>query len=106
MDRIADFRRIITTYFQELSQIPFSPNVKLRHLTVNDEKQDHYLLLTLGQHRGQRVHAIDIHVSIENQKVILLETNVDWSVLEELEARGIPTEDLEDATQTLNTIKN
>jgi hypothetical protein len=38
MDRIADFRRVITTYFHELSHIPFSPSVKLRHLAVADEK--------------------------------------------------------------------
>lgn len=98
MDRVADFRQIISTYLNELAQIPFSPGVQLHHLAIEDEKRDQYVLFTLGQHRGERVYATDIHLAIEQDKVLLLESNVDWSVMEELEARGIPRAQMVDAT--------
>lgn len=103
MDRLSDLRTKIKNYFKELTEIPFSPPT-LKYVTVSDEATDNYLLVVSGQQSKERVYRVDIHLSIQGNKVVLLEDNTEYGVLEDLIAAGIPQEDLVDATQDLDLI--
>ena len=103
MDRLNDLRTKIKNYFKELTEIPFSPPT-LKYVTVNDHETDNYLVVVIGQQNQQRIYRVDIHLSIKGGKVVLLEDNTEYGVLEDLIATGIPIEDLVDATQDLDII--
>ena len=103
MDRVTDFRTKIQTYCEEQAQIRFSPPT-LKYTKVFDTQSDNYLLVLTGHENQERVYRVDIHLSIEGGKVLLLEDNTDWDVFQDLEAAGIAREDLADATQSYDHI--
>src|SRR4028118_2129017 len=104
MDRVTGYRQILEEYLTEQASIPFSPNVNLSHRFIADKERDEYLLLTIGTHRQKRVHQTVIHLSIKDEKVLLLEFNGDWEILEHLVELGIAREDLVDTTQSYDHI--
>jgi len=103
MDRINDLRTKIQAYCEEQAQIPFSPPT-LKYKTVFDTKSDNYLLVLTGHDKQKHVYGVDLHLSVEGGKVLLLENNTEWDVFQHLEAAGIAREDLADATQSYDHI--
>lgn len=99
MDRIADYPRILETYPREQADVPFAPGVRLKLSLVVDRERNQYLLFTIGEHAQKRVHRVDLHLTTEENKVLLLENNTDLELVEDLKAAGIPAEDIVDATQ-------
>lgn len=104
MDRLANYRQIISDYLREQANVPYPTTVNLKSLAIIDS--DQFLLLTIGEHKGEQVHSTDVHITIQEDKVLLLVDNTDWDVLAELEARGIAKDDLVDATQTLELVNS
>lgn len=111
MDRVANYSNIIQRYLQKKAAIPFSPGVALQFITVADTKAHHYLLLTVGEQKGERVHSLDLHIKIDQfitsdndnfTKVIVDLDNTDWYVRKELEAEGIAAEDMVDTNNPIN----
>jgi hypothetical protein len=83
-------------------------------VAVADTQAHHYLLLTIGEQKGQKVHSVDLHLKIERfsnddnrdtVKVIVDLDNTEWYVPQELEAEGIATEDLVDVDKPLTSTK-
>ena len=105
MDRIASYSHIIQNYLSEKASVPFSPGVALKLVVIADTTAHQYILLTVGEQKGEKVHSIDIHIAIENEKVVVLLDNTEWNVRKQLEAAGIAREDFIDATQPLDFIK-
>jgi hypothetical protein len=105
MDRLNNFRTKIQTYCEQQAQIRFSPPT-LKYKTVFDTKSDNYLLVLTGHDNQKHVYGVDLHLSIEGDKVLLLEDNTDWDVFQDLEAAGIAREDLVDATQSYDPLSS
>lgn len=93
MDKLERYRQIICDFLREQSIIiPFGGNIETE--TIFDKQSDRYLLLHLGWNNQQRIYSVVIHLEIREGKIWIQQNTTDFSVAEELLARGIIREDI------------
>ncbi|MBC5794866.1 XisI protein [Sphaerospermopsis sp. LEGE 00249] len=91
MDTLDNHRRIIKEVLIPHTQIPYSYGV-IECKTVFDEKNDSYLLITLGWQDHKRIHGCLVHLDIIDGKIWVQRDDTEDGVTYELEAAGVPTD--------------
>ena len=97
MDKIAHYRAIVqqlmTEYANYGSGSPSDRTVEQE--LIWDEKNDRYLLLTLGwKNNNHRIYNCFIHLEIRDGKVWIQRNMTDVDLAEELVAQGIAKQDI------------
>ncbi|MBP0016179.1 MAG: XisI protein [Cyanobacteria bacterium SBLK] len=97
MDRLEQYRSIIQKVLNEHAQLsqkvrsdrPDDLDSPAETIVICDEKNDNYLLVTVGWQEYKRIHSILVHLRIVNEKI-----HVEWNGVEyfaeDLIEQGIP----------------
>jgi hypothetical protein len=94
MDKVERYREIIRDVLTPLLSRDYS-NMDAKNEPVFDEKNDRYLVMTVGWQRGtRRIHGCLAHLDIINGKVWIQRDGTDDGIGYELEAAGIPKSDI------------
>jgi hypothetical protein len=93
MDRVEVFREIIKSVIQEYAAFdPSTGDVEAE--TVFDDERGHYELLYTGWEDWRRVHGSVIHIDLRGEMVWIQHDGTEAGVAIELEAAGIPREQI------------
>jgi hypothetical protein len=93
MDKLAQYRQIIQKIINQHSTYQ-SADGDITTIPIFDPFQDNYLLINLGWDRTGRVHNIDLHLRIQDQKIWIEWDGTENSVVEELIRAGVANEDI------------
>jgi len=93
MDRIARYRQIARDLIQDYSQHKVSHG-EIETEGVIDSASDHYEVIQIGWDRGNRVHGMIIHFDIIDGKFWVQYDGTDRPIAAELQAAGVPKEDI------------
>ncbi|HAX80420.1 MAG TPA: XisI protein [Cyanobacteria bacterium UBA11372] len=95
MDRIEQYRQIIKKVITEYHNLNLkSPSSTLESAVVFDEFNDHYLLLTMGWNKDERIKGVTIHVRLNNGKIWIEEDWTEDGVATDLLREGITREEI------------
>ena len=89
MATLDQYRKIIHTVLREHVQIPYLNKAITKEMII-DEKNDRYLVVSLGWDHERRVHGCLIHLEIIEGKIWIQKDNTDSAIARELEKAGIP----------------
>ena len=97
MDKIAEYRKIITEVLENYAvarphnlRDPQALNIQL----LFDPKRDQYQVLGLGWRGEHQSFLVILHFAIQNGKIWLHRNVADYDILADIEARGVPKEDI------------
>jgi hypothetical protein len=97
MDKITKYRKILTEVLESYAGIrqgeqglPGSLSIQL----LFDRERDQYQVLGLGWKGEQQTFLVLLHFAIQNGKIWLHRHVADYDILADLEAKGIPKEDI------------
>ena len=105
MDKVMTYRKflqeLLTEYASYLSSPPLTETTGASAgdnmsevQTVFDTERDHYQLVHLGFHAGERQYTVLVHFDIKNGKIWLQANNTDVLFVQDLLNRGVPKEDV------------
>ena len=94
MDKIEKYQRIVLDILEEYSQIKKSLTPEVKHETLIDGVQNHYLLLSIGFHNQRFIYNPVFHFDIIGDKIWIQQNNTDVLIADELEERGVPKSDI------------
>lgn len=95
MDRIEKYRLIIKKVITEYHNLNLkSPSSTLESAVVFDEFNDHYLLLTMGWNKDERIKGVTIHARLNNGKIWIEEDWTEDGVATDLLREGITREEI------------
>jgi hypothetical protein len=93
VDRVEEYREIIKGVIREYAAFdPSTGDVEAE--TVFDDERGHYELLYTGWEDWRRVHGSVIHIDLRGDKVWIQHDGTEAGVALELEAAGIPREQI------------
>jgi XisI protein len=93
MDRLTRYRQIARNVIEEYSRHKVSHG-DIQTEPVIDPVRDHYEVIHTGWDRGLRVHGTIVHLDIIDGKFWVQYDGTDRPVVDELEAAGVPKEDI------------
>ena len=93
MDRVEQYREILRRIVERYA-CPAPINGQIRSETVIDPVLDHYEVLDIGWQRDRRVHHSVVHLDIIEGKIWVHRDGTNRPVIDELEAAGVPKEDI------------
>jgi len=98
MDKVAQYRKILVEVIEKYAAAGTpsnsqNPNALDIHLLF-DRERDHYQVLGLGWQGDQQTCLVIFHFAIQNGKIWLHRNVSDYDILEDLEASGVPKEDI------------
>ena len=94
MGKVECYREIIRNILTPLLSREYS-NMEAVNEAVFDEKNDRYLVMTVGWQRGvRRIHGCLVHLDIINEKIWIQRDGTEDGIGYELEAAGVPKEDI------------
>jgi hypothetical protein len=95
MDRLDYHRKIIKKIITEYHQFNLkSQSTTLESAVVFDEEREHYLLLTMGWKKDERIKGVTIHVRLHNGKIWIEEDWTEEGVATDLLREGITSEEI------------
>lgn len=93
MDNLAQYRQIIQKIIEK--HAAYQPSYgDIETIQICDLVHDNYLLMNLGWDRTGRVHAIDLHLRIRENKIWIEWDGTENGVTEELLKAGVLKEDI------------
>lgn len=98
MDKLTHYRKAITEALEHYATIGYAH--KERHpdafdlQLLFDRDRDHYQLLGLGWNGNHQTCLVIFHFAIQHGKVWLHRNVANYDILEDIEARGVPKEDI------------
>ncbi len=93
MATLDKYRKIIHMVLSEHVNIPYLNKEITKELIV-DEKNDRYLVVSIGWDNERRVHGCLIHIDIIDGKIWIQKDNTDSAIARELEKAGIPKKEI------------
>jgi hypothetical protein len=93
MDKLDHYRTCIQTLLTQHSQIK-SQDPGVESELCFDTMRDHYQLMRVGWQGLKRVYYIVLHFDIKDGKIWLQQNTTDIDVGQELQAMGVPKEDI------------
>jgi len=93
MDRLTGYRQILRNILEDYARLPFSHG-QIRSEVVIDPDHDHYELMNVGWDGHRRIHGPALHLDIIDGKIWVQYDGTDRPVVEELEAAGVPKDDI------------
>ena len=93
MDKMTRYRSIVKRILsQHAEHIP--SHGKVETLPLFDDGQNNYALFDVGWDRMGRVHAVILHLRLQNGKVWIEQDGLEDGIAEDLVDAGIPHEDI------------
>lgn len=92
MDHVERYSQIVMKLIEDYADIPLANEPNIHNETLFDTANHHYLLLSLGWSKQQRIHHTVIHIDIIDQQVWIQANNTDRLIAEELVDSGITPE--------------
>jgi hypothetical protein len=92
MDTLDQYRESVERVLSEYACIRYAYG-DIQTQTVFDRQRDHYLLMSVGWDK-RRVHGCLVHVDLINGKVWIQRDGTEDGIATELEAAGIPKQDI------------
>jgi XisI protein len=93
MDTVTNYRSIVKRVLSEhAEQIP--SHGKIETLPLFDDSHNNYAVIDLGWDQMGRVHAVILHVRLQNGKVWIEQDGTEEGVADELLQAGIPKDDI------------
>jgi hypothetical protein len=92
MDRVDTYRQIVRKVLNDYSDPPSNGDIKSE--IIIDPVNDHYELAYVGWDRHRRVHGPVLHLDIIDGKIWIQHDGTDRPVARELQAAGVPREDI------------
>lgn len=93
MDTLARYREIVQKIIEK--HATYRPSFgDIETIQVRDVVHDNYLLMNLGWDRTGRVHAVDLHLRIRENKIWIEWDGTENGVTEELLQAGVLPEDI------------
>lgn len=93
MDTLTAYRSIVKRILSEhAEQVP--SHGKVETLPLFDDSHNNYAVIDLGWDRMGRVHAVVLHVRLQNGKIWIEQDGTEEGVAGELLNAGIPKEDI------------
>ena len=106
MEKIEQFRKIIIDVLTPLLSRKYT-NMDAVNELVADEKNDRYLVMSLGWQRGiRRIHGCLVHLDIINGKIWIQRDGTEDGIGYELEAAGVPKDCIVPAFHSESTRKH
>src|SRR5438128_8753085 len=93
MDRLERYREIVRRLIEEYASYKPSHG-QIETEAIADREKDHYEVMHVGWDGPRRVHGSVVHIDIKAGKVWIQYDGTSRPVAEELEAAGIPREDV------------
>ncbi|MDY7014945.1 MAG: XisI protein [Cyanobacteriota bacterium] len=95
MDRVEYYRDVIKKIITEYHNFNLkSPSTTLESAVVFDEEREHYLLLTMGWKKNERIKGVTIHVRLQKGKIWIEEDWTEEGVATDLLREGIRSEEI------------
>ena len=93
MDKLERYQQILQKIIKKHSA--YNPSYgKIETIQICDLVHDNYLLMNVGWDQSGRVHAIDLHLRIKEDKIWVEWDGTENSVTEELLEAGVLPEDI------------
>lgn len=93
MDRVDTYRSIVKRIILDYAeQVP--SHGKIQPWPLLDENRDNYALIDVGWDRTGRVHAVVLHVRLQDGKVWIEQDGTEDGIADEFLAAGIPKEEI------------
>ena len=93
MDKLNHYREIVRRIIEEYAS--FKPSHgKIDTEAIIDTNRDHYEVMHVGWDGVRRVHGSVVHIDIHDEKIWIQYDGTNRPVAEELEAAGVPREDI------------
>jgi hypothetical protein len=93
MDKLERYRQIIQKIIE--NHAVYTPTYgEIETVSVCDSVHDNYLLINIGWDRTGRVHAVDLHLRIKEDKIWVEWDGTENGVTEELLEAGVLPEDI------------
>jgi XisI protein len=93
MDKLEKYQAIIKRVLGDYAKLPYSYGDLSRKLIIS-ERQDNYLLMTLGWENDTRVHGCLVHLEIINGKIWIHRDGTEDGIANDLVREGIDKKDI------------
>lgn len=91
MDKLDEYRQIITKILTEYVNIPYSYGEITQQLII-DKEENNFLLFDTGWQNKRRVHGCVTHIQIIDDKIWIQRDGIEHGITNELLEAGIPKE--------------
>ncbi len=93
MDKLEKYQQIIEKIIQKHAE--YNPSYgKIETIQISDFINHNYLLINVGWDRTGRVHAVDLHLRIKEDKIWIEWDGTEEGITQELLEAGILSEDI------------
>lgn len=93
MDKLENYRKIVEKVINEYAAIPYAYG-EIESRTMFDRENDSYMLYSIGWNSRGRIHGINIHIDIINDKIYIQHDGTEDGIAMDLEAAGVPKTDI------------
>ena len=93
MDKLEKYRNIVEKIINEYAAIPFAFG-DIESRTMFDREKDSYMLYSVGWDNRGRIHGINIHIDIINEKIYIQHDGTEEGIATDLEREGVPKSDI------------
>ena len=94
MERITKYQNILIDILNDFGKIKYRYMPEVKKQKVIDTLNHHYLLLAMGNYKGNFLYQTTFHFDIIDEQIWVQCNNADVEIVEELLARGVAYSDI------------
>ena len=95
MDKLNHYRNLIHAAFAAYVLEMKNADSTVETQVIEDSRNDHYLILMTGWENRRRVYLPVFHLDLKAGKILVQQNLSEFDIVGELEARGVPKEDID-----------
>lgn len=93
MEKLDKYRNSIVEIMRKYQNaVPSCGDIEVQ--TIFDRENDHYQIINVGWQNDRRIYGCSLHIDIKNNKVWIQHNGTERRIAEELNALGVPKEDI------------
>ncbi|MDB9516410.1 XisI protein [Roseofilum reptotaenium CS-1145] len=89
MDSLDNYYEVIKSILVEYAKLPYAHGKLERKLVIGEDRRN-YVLLTVGELKGKRVHSCIVHLEVVGDKIWIHEDGLEDGITDDLLRAGIP----------------
>jgi hypothetical protein len=93
MDTLRTYRQAVQAVLNQYLDIRYAYG-EIQNEAVFDEKNDRYIVVSVGWERPRRIHSCLLHIDVVDGRIWIQEDNTEDGIAGELEEAGIPKTDI------------
>mgnify|MGYP000585234666 CR=1 FL=1 len=94
MDKIKQYQHIIVEVLNEYANSYESSTSPIKEQVIADDKNNHFILLSLGWQQKKHIHALITHLDIIDDKIWIQEDTTEVGIANLLVEKGIPKSEI------------